>query len=143
GSAPGRPAPRGAGGACMGARMGIYAMLGLAPRQAPVISKAGGEGTQGAPRALAISQHEPGATGGILIHHTHVGMQTFTNKQFKKEMLAETGHKPHWATHAFTDVDADVRKSIAQVKQSPFLARTSSVRGFVFDVATGKLREVS
>jgi carbonic anhydrase len=143
GLAPGRPTRGVAIVACMDARMDIYAMLGLAPGEAHVIRNAGGEITDDALRSLTISQHELGTTEVILIHHTQCGMQTFTNKQFKEEMLAETGHKPHWATHAFTDVDADVRKSIAQVKQSPFLAHTHSVRGFVFDVTTGKLREVS
>ncbi len=143
GSAPGRPTRGVAVVACMDARMDIYAMLGLAPGEAHVIRNAGGEVSEDALRSLTISQHELGTTEVILIHHTQCGMQTFTNKQFKEELLAETGHKPHWATQAFADVDSDVRKSIARVKESPFLSHTHSVRGFVFDVATGKLREVS
>jgi carbonic anhydrase len=143
GSAPGRPTRGVAVVACMDARMDVYAILGLAPGEAHVIRNAGGEITEDALRSLTISQHELGTTEVVLIHHTQCGMQTFTNKEFKAEMLAETGHKPHWSTQAFTDVDADVRKSIGRVKQSPFLAHTHSVRGFVFDVTTGRLREVS
>jgi carbonic anhydrase len=143
GSAPGRPTREVAVVACMDARMDVYAILGLAPGEAHVIRNAGGEITEDALRSLTISQHELGTTEVILIHHTQCGMQTFTNKEFKAEMLAETGHTPHWATRAFTDVDADVRKSVERVKQSPFLTHTHSVRGFVFDVTTGRLREVS
>ena len=143
GPASGRPTLGVAIVACMDARMDVYAMLGLTPGQAHVIRNAGGEVTEDALRSLTISQHELGTTEVILIHHTQCGMQTFTNKDFKAELLAETGHKPHWATRAFTDVDADVRKSIRLVKESPFLAHTHSVRGFVFDVTSGKLREVS
>jgi len=143
GSAPGRPTRGLAIVACMDARMDVYAILGLDPGEAHVIRNAGGEITEDALRSLTISQHELGTTEVMLIHHSQCGMQTFTNKEFKAEMLAETGHKPHWATQAFTDVDADVRKSIKRVKESPFLAHTRSVRGFVFDVSSGALREVT
>lgn len=128
---------------CMDARMDVYALLGLAPGQAHVIRNAGGEVTEDTLRSLTISQHELGTTEVMLIHHAQCGMQTFTNKEFKEELLAETGHKPHWASLAFSDVDTDIRKSIAKVTACPFLAHTHSVRGFVFDVDTGQLREVS
>jgi len=139
---PGRPTRAVAVLACMDARMDVYALLGLAPGEAHVVRNAGGEVTEDVLRSLTISQHELGTTEIILIHHTKCGMQTFTNKEFKHELETETGHKPHWATLAFTDVDADVRKSLARVRGCPFLKHTDQVRGFVFDVADGILREV-
>jgi len=139
----GRPTRAVAVLACMDARMDVYALLGLAPGEAHVIRNAGGEVTEDVLRSLTISQHELGTTGIILIHHTKCGMQTFTNKEFKHELETETGHKPHWATLAFSDVDADVRKSLARVRGCPFLRHTDQVRGFVFDVADGSLREVT
>ncbi len=142
GPVPGRPSLGVAVVACMDARMDVYALLGLAPGQAHVLRNAGGEITDDMLRSLTISQHELGTTEIILIHHAQCGMQTFTNKDLKTELEAETGRKPHWASLAFTDVDADVRKSIARVKACPFLTHTHEVRGFVFDVATGLLREV-
>ncbi|HEX6934032.1 MAG TPA: carbonic anhydrase [Streptosporangiaceae bacterium] len=143
GGAPGRPSRGVAVVACMDARMDVYGMLGLAPGEAHVIRNAGGEVTEDTLRSLTISQHELGTSEVMLIHHTQCGMQTFRNKEFKLELEAETGHKPHWATLAFTDVNADVRKSIARVRACPFLVHADQVRGFVFDVATGLLSEVS
>jgi len=143
GGSPGRPSLGMAVVACMDARMDVYALLGLSPGEAHVIRNAGGEVSEDALRSLTISQHELGTTEIILIHHTECGMQTFTDKDLKQELLAETGHKPHWASLAFTDVDTDVRKSIARVKACAFLKHTHLVRGFVFDVTTGLLREVS
>jgi len=93
-------------------------------------------------RSLTISQHELGTTEIILIHHSQCGMQTFTNSEFKAKLEAETGRKPRWASLAFRDLDADVRKSIAAVRACPFLTRTREVRGFVFEVDSGILREV-
>jgi len=140
---PGRPTRSVAVVACMDARMDVYAMLGLTPGEAHVVRNAGGEVTEDVLRSLTISQHELGTTEVILIHHTKCGMQTFTNKEFKHELEVETGHKPHWATLAFSDVDTDVRKSLARVRACPFLRHTDQVRGFVFDVADGSLREVT
>lgn len=142
GPVPGRPSLGVAVVACMDARMDVYALLGLTPGEAHVMRNAGGEVTDDTLRSLTISQHELGTTEIILIHHALCGMQTFTNKEFKAELMAETGHKPHWASLAFTDVDEDLRKAIARVKAYPFLNHTHEVRGFVFDVATGRLREV-
>jgi len=142
GPVPGRPSLGVAVVACMDARMDVYALLGLAPGQAHVLRNAGGAVTEDMLRSLTISQHELGTTEIILIHHTQCGMQTFTNSEFKAKIEAETGHKPRWASLAFTDLDEDVRKSIARVKASPFLTRTCEVRGFVFEVETGNLREV-
>ncbi len=142
GPVPGRPALGVAVVACMDARMDVYALLGLTPGEAHVLRNAGGEITDDMLRSLTISQHELGTTEIIMIHHTQCGMQTFTNKELKAELAAETGHKPHWASLAFTDLDEDLRKSIARVKECPFLTRTREVRGFVFDVDTGSLREI-
>jgi carbonic anhydrase len=112
------------------------------PLAAHALRNAGGEVTEDVLWSLTISQHELGTTEIILIHHAQCGMQTFTNKEFKAELMAETGRKPHWASLAFTDVDEDLRKSISRVKEYPFLNHTHEVRGFVFDVETGSLREV-
>lgn len=142
GPVPGRPSLGVAVVACMDARMDVYALLGLQPGQAHVLRNAGGEVTEDMLRSLAISQHELGTTEIILIHHSRCGMQTFTNAEFKARIEAETGHKPRWASLAFSDVDADVRKSMARVTTCPYLTRTREVRGFVFDVEAGSLREV-
>jgi carbonic anhydrase len=93
-------------------------------------------------RSLAISQRLLGTTEIVLIHHTDCGMLTFTDDQFKASIQADTGIKPDWSAEAFSDLDTDVRQSIARVKSSPFIPHTDSVRGFVFDVATGQLVEV-
>jgi carbonic anhydrase len=139
----GRPTRAVAIVACMDARMDVYALLGLAPGEAHVLRNAGGEVTDDVLRSLTISQHELGTTEIVLIHHTKCGMQTFSNREFKLELEVETGHKPHWATLAFTDVNADLQKSIARVRACPFLLHPGNVRGFVFDVSDGQLHEVS
>jgi carbonic anhydrase len=94
-------------------------------------------------RSLAISQRLLGTREIILIHHTDCGMLTFTDDDFKASILAETGIKPGWAVEAFDDLDTDVRQSVARIKASPFIPHQDQVRGFVFDVATGKLNEVA
>src|ERR1700722_5506925 len=129
--------------ACMDARLNVYAILGPADGEAPVIRNAGGVVTDDEIRSLAISQRLLGTTEIILIHHTDCGMLTFTDDGFKASIEKETGIKPAWAAEAFADLDDDVRQSIRRIKASPFIPHTDSVRGFVFDVATGKLREVS
>jgi carbonic anhydrase len=142
GPAGGRPSRGVAVVACMDARMDVYALLGLAPGEAHVLRNAGGVVTEDVLRSLTVSQHELGTTEIILIHHSRCGLQTFTNSEFKARIEAETGHKPRWASLAFRDLDADVRKSIARVRTCPFLTRTRELRGFVFEVETGRLREV-
>jgi len=129
--------------ACMDARLNVYAILGLAEGEAHVIRNAGGVVTDDEIRSLAISQRLLGTREVILIHHTDCGMLTFTDDDFKASIQKETGIKPAWAAEAFPDLDDDVRQSIARIKASPFIPHTDSVRGFVFDVATGKLREVA
>jgi len=129
--------------ACMDARLNVYGILGLADGEAHVIRNAGGVITDDEIRSLAISQRLLGTTEIILIHHTECGMLTFTDDAFKASVEKETGIRPPWATEAFADLDDDVRQSIARIKASPFIPHTDSVRGFVFDIATGRLREVS
>jgi carbonic anhydrase len=128
--------------ACMDARLNVYAILGLADGEAHVIRNAGGVVTDDEIRSLAISQRLLGTREIILIHHTDCGMLTFTDDDFKASIQADTGIKPPWAAEAFSDLDGDVRQSIARIKASPFVPYTDAVRGFVFDVATGKLNEV-
>jgi carbonic anhydrase len=127
--------------ACMDARLNVYAILGLKEGESHVIRNAGGVVTDDEIRSLAISQRLLGTTEIILIHHTDCGMLTFTDDDFKRAIQDETGIKPQWAAEAFTDLDEDVRQSIARIKASPFIPH-KNVRGFVFDVATGKLNEV-
>jgi carbonic anhydrase len=128
--------------ACMDARLNVYGILGLADGEAHVIRNAGGVVTDDEIRSLAISQRLLGTREIILIHHTDCGMLTFTDDGFKASIEAETGIKPAWAAEAFSDLDADVRQSIKRIQASPFIPHTDSVRGFVFDVATGLLAEV-
>jgi carbonic anhydrase len=129
--------------ACMDARLNVYGILGLKEGEAHVIRNAGGVVTDDEIRSLAISQRLLGTTEIILIHHTDCGMLTFTDDEFKRSIQDETGIKPGWSAEAFTDLDEDVRQSVARIKASPFIPHRDAVRGFVFDVATGKLNEVS
>jgi carbonic anhydrase len=129
--------------ACMDARLNVYGILGLAEGEAHVIRNAGGVVTDDEIRSLAISQRLLGTREIILIHHTDCGMLTFTDDDFKRSIQDETGIKPTWAAEAFGDLDEDVRQSIARIKASPFVPHKDAIRGFVFDVATGRLNEVS
>jgi carbonic anhydrase len=128
--------------ACMDARLNVYGVLGLHEGEAHVIRNAGGVITEDEIRSLAISQRLLGTEEIILIHHTDCGMLTFTDDEFKKSIQEEIGIKPAWAAEAFGDLDADVRQSIARIQASAFVPKKDSIRGFVFDVATGKLNEV-
>jgi carbonic anhydrase len=128
--------------ACMDARLDVHGLLGLRGGDAHVIRNAGGVVTDDEIRSLAISQRLLGTREIILIHHTDCGMLTFTDDGFKASIEEETGIKPPWAAEAFSDLDADVRQSVARIKASPFVPHKDSVRGFVFDIATGKLTEV-
>jgi carbonic anhydrase len=129
--------------ACMDARLNVYAILGLNEGDAHVIRNAGGVVTDDAVRSLAISQRLLGTEEIILIHHTGCGMLTFSDDDFRRAIEQDTGIRPSWAAEAFGDLDGDVRQSIARVKASPFIPRTDAVRGFVYEVETGRLREVS
>jgi carbonic anhydrase len=129
--------------ACMDARLNPYGLLGLAEGDAHVIRNAGGVITADELRSLAISQRLLGTTEIILIHHTDCGMLTFTDDEFKAGIEREVGIKPSWSAEAFTDLDEDVRQSVKRITSDPFIPVKDSVRGFVYDVATGKLREVN
>ena len=129
--------------ACMDARIDVHAILGLAPGDAHVIRNAGGVVTDDEIRSLAISQRLLGTEEIILIHHTDCGMLTFTDDAFKRSIQDETGLKPEWAAESFPDVDEDVRQSVARIKASPFIPHKDSLRGFVYEVESGRLREVS
>ena len=129
--------------ACMDARLDVYRVLGLGEGEAHVIRNAGGVVTEDEIRSLAISQHLLGTEEIILIHHTDCGMLTFNDDAFKRSIEDETGIKPQWAAESFTDPAEDVRQSIGRILASPFIPKKDSVRGFVYEVETGKLREVS
>jgi len=129
--------------ACMDARIDVYRVLGLHEGEAHVIRNAGGVVTDDEIRSLAISQRLLGTTEIILIHHTDCGMLTFTDEDFRASIEQDTGVRPHWHSEAFSELEDDVRASIERITSSPFIPHRSSVRGFVFDVATGKLNEVA
>jgi carbonic anhydrase len=137
------PAKKVAVVACMDARLNVHALLGLEVGDAHIIRNAGGVVTDDEIRSLAISQRLLGTEEIVLIHHTDCGMLTFTDDAFKADIEADTGIRPSWAAEAFPDLDADVKQSIARIQASPFVPRKDSVRGFVYDVHTGKLREVA
>jgi carbonic anhydrase len=137
------PAKRVAVLACMDARLNPYGILGLSEGDAHVIRNAGGVVTADEIRSLSISQRLLGTEEIILIHHTDCGMLTFRDDEFRGQIQEETGIKPEWAAEAFDDLEADVRQSIARIEASPFIPKKDKVRGFVYDVATGKLTEVS
>ena len=128
--------------ACMDARLIPTRVLGLDEGDAHVIRNAGGVVTDDTIRSLAISQHKLGTEEIVLIHHTDCGMLTFKDDDFKESLQEETGIKPTWSAEAFSDLEGDVRQSIARIKASPFIPN-KNVRGFVYEVETGKLREVS
>jgi carbonic anhydrase len=136
------PAKRVAVVACMDARLNPYGLLGLAEGDAHVIRNAGGVITDDEIRSLSISQRLLGTQEIMLIHHTDCGMLTFRDDDFRREVQHDTGVKPEWAAEAFDDLDEDVRQSIARIKASPFIPNKERVRGFVYDVHTGRLREV-
>lgn len=128
--------------ACMDARLNVYGLLGLSEGDAHIIRNAGGIVTQDELRSLAISQRLLGTREIVLIHHTDCGMLTFHDDEFRASILDETGIKPTWAPEAFSDLDADVRQNIARIHAETAIPHHESVRGFVYDVAKGTLREV-
>jgi carbonic anhydrase len=137
------PAKRVAIVACMDARLNPHALLGLAEGDAHVIRNAGGVVTDDEIRSLAISQRLLGTKEIMLIHHTDCGMLTFEDDEFRKSVEEDCGIKPGWAAEAFPNLEDDVRQSIARIKASPFIPRKDQVRGFVYEVETGRLREVT
>ena len=129
--------------ACMDARLDPAKVLGINEGDSHVIRNAGGAVTEDTLRSLAISQRLLGTKEIVLLHHTDCGMLTFNDDDFRKGIEDETGIRPTWAAEAFTDLDADVRQSIKRIESSPFVPHTDQIRGFVFDVATGAVNEVS
>ena len=127
---------------CMDARLSPSTMLGLDEGDAHVIRNAGGVVTDDEIRSLAISQRLLGTEEVMVIHHTDCGMLTFSDDEFKKQIQDEAGIKPPWAVESFTDLEEDVRQSVARIKTSPFILRTDAVRGFVYEVESGRVREV-
>jgi len=127
----------------MDARLSPFALLGLEVGDAHVIRNAGGVITEDEIRSLAISQRLLGTEEIILLHHTDCGMQTFTDDEFRQSIQEETGIKPTWSAECFSDVDEDLRQSLARIQASPFIPKKDSVRGFVYEVETGRLREVT
>jgi carbonic anhydrase len=143
GDLPTSPACHAAVVACMDARLNPYGLLGLTEGDAHIIRNAGGVVTEDVIRSLTISQRLLGTSEIVLIHHTDCGMLAFRDDDIKAQIEADTGVRPPFALEAFPDLDADVLQSIARIKASPFIPRKDSVRGFVYEVATGCLREVN
>ena len=129
--------------ACLDARLNPYGILGLQDGDAHILRNAGGVVTDDEIRSLAISQRLQGTEEIILIHHTGCGMLTFTDDEFKRAVQDDVGIKPEWAAEAFDDLEEDVRQSVARIKASPFIPRKDAVRGFVYEIETGRLREVT
>ena len=129
--------------ACMDARLIPSRVLGLNEGEAHILRNAGGVVTDDAIRSLAISQNLLGTTEIVLLHHTDCGMLSFTDEEFASKLETETGERPEWSAQAFADLEQDVRDSIARLRESPFIPNKESIRGFVYDVKTGELREVN
>ena len=129
--------------ACMDARLNPYGLLGLSEGDAHVIRNAGGVVTDDEIRSLAISQRLLGTEEIVLIHHTDCGMLTFSDDELKAQIHEEVGMKPHFSMESFLDLEEDVRQSVARIQASPFIPHKESVRGFIYEVETGRLREVN
>jgi carbonic anhydrase len=128
--------------ACMDARLNVYALLGLREGEAHVIRNAGGVVSDDVLRSLVISQRLLGTREVVLVHHTDCGMLTFTDDAVKADIEADVGLRPHFALEAFSDLERDIRQSIARIKASPFVPNKDAVRGFIYDVRSGALQEV-
>ena len=129
--------------ACMDARLDVHKILGLKEGDAHVIRNAGGVITDDEIRSLTISQRLLGTREIILIHHTDCGMLTFSDDELKAQIHEDVGLKPHFSMESFSDLEEDVRQSIARIRHSPFIPNKESVRGFIYEVETGRLREVT
>ncbi|EIF00768.1 beta-class carbonic anhydrase [Saccharomonospora glauca] len=128
---------------CMDARIRVFEIFGLLQGEAHVLRNAGGVVTDDMIRSLALSQRKLGTREVLIVQHTDCGLNTVTEDGFKDELEAASGMRPPWAVEAFRDVDANVRQSIQRVRRNPYLLHTDLVRGFVYDVKTGELREVA
>jgi carbonic anhydrase len=140
---PPRPAKRLAVLTCMDARLDVYRLLGLAEGDAHVLRNAGATVTDDVIRSLAVSQRLLDTTDIMVISHTDCGMRTFSDAEFRSDLEGQTGHRPPWPPVEFRDPEADVRASIEWIRDSPFVPHTDGVRGFVFDVGSGRLHEIS
>jgi carbonic anhydrase len=129
--------------ACMDARLHVSSALGIGEGEAHIIRNAGGVASDDAIRSLVISQRLLGTREVVVVHHTDCGMLTFKDDAVKDQIEADTGIRPSFALEAFGDLDADVRQTVARIKASPFIPHKDNVRGFVFEVESGKLREVN
>jgi carbonic anhydrase len=138
-----RPRRRVAVLTCMDARIDPHRMLGLAEGDAHVIRNAGGVANDDAIRSLVVSQRKLGTREVIVILHTDCGMRTFAEDAFAEELEAETGVRPTWQTTSFNEIEADVRRAVSRVRATPYLPHRDAVRGFVYEVETGRLREVA
>jgi carbonic anhydrase len=127
---------------CMDSRLDVFEALGLKDGEAHVLRNAGGVITDDVIRSLAVSQRKLGTREVMLIHHTDCGLQKLSDDGFREELREATGVAPAFAIESFRDVDADVRQSILRVRRSAFVEHRDAVRGFVYDVATHRLREV-
>ncbi len=143
GDLPMPPARKVAVVACMDARLNPYGLLGLSEGDAHVIRNAGGVVTDDTIRSLAISQHLLGTSEIILIHHTDCGMLTFSDEQFAQQLEEASGERPSWTANTFGDLEGNVQESIRRIQDSPFVPNTDKVRGFVYEVESGNLREVA
>lgn len=128
--------------ACMDARLNVYGVLGLREGDAHVIRNAGGVVTADVIRSLAISQRLLGTREIMLVHHSDCGMLSVGDDEFRRSIEADTGIRPEWSVEAFSDLDGDVRQSIARIEASPFIPFKDAIRGFVLELASGELREV-
>jgi carbonic anhydrase len=142
GALPVRPSQHIAVLACMDSRLDVFAILGLKEGEAHIIRNAGGVVTEDALRSLIISQRKLATTEIVLIHHTDCGMLTFTDAEMREELAREAGYPPLFSLQTFSDLEEDVRAGMRQIRASPFIPHKDNMRGFVFDVATGKLSEV-
>jgi len=129
--------------ACMDARLDVHKILGLQEGEAHVIRNAGGVITDDEIRSLTISQRLLGTREVILIHHTDCGMLTFSDDELKQQIHEDVGVKPHFSMESFSDLEEDVRQSVARIQASPFISHKQSVRGFIYEVESGRLREVT
>ncbi|MET9631666.1 carbonic anhydrase [Lentzea sp. NPDC006480] len=127
---------------CMDSRIRVFEIFGLKQGEAHVLRNAGGVVTDDAIRSLALSQRKLGTREVLLVHHTNCGLEMVTEDDFKDELETETGLRPTWAVEAFKVVEQSVRGSMARLRRSPFIPHTDKIRGFVYDVHTGELREV-
>jgi carbonic anhydrase len=128
---------------CMDARINLAALLGLGEGDAHMIRNAGGVVAGGELRSLAVSQRLLGTTEIAVILHTDCGMRTFSDADFRAELEAETGARPTWTPVTFSEPEDDVRQNVKRILDDPFIPHKKSVRGFIYDVKTGRLREVS